>query len=43
MATTAAPSPADLRWQRHWQNQWYGVAILKDLDPERPLRFTLLE
>ena len=31
------------RWQQHWLNRWYPVAILRDLDPQRPWRFTLLD
>ena len=38
-ATTAEQE----RWQQHWLNRWYPVAILRDLDPQRPWRFTLLD
>ena len=31
------------RWQEHWQQRWYPVACLRDLDPARPSAFTLLE
>jgi phenylpropionate dioxygenase-like ring-hydroxylating dioxygenase large terminal subunit len=31
------------RWQQHWQGRWYAVAVLRDLDPAAPWRFTLLE
>jgi phenylpropionate dioxygenase-like ring-hydroxylating dioxygenase large terminal subunit len=37
-------SPADLtRWRDHWQQRWYPVAYLEDLDRRRPHPFTLLE
>ena len=26
-----------------WQQAWYPVAYLRDLDPQRPTPFTLLE
>ncbi len=29
-------------WQVHWQQHWYPVAYLEDLDRRRPQRFTLL-
>ncbi len=31
------------RWQQHWQRRWYAVAVLQDLDPAAPWRFTLLQ
>jgi phenylpropionate dioxygenase-like ring-hydroxylating dioxygenase large terminal subunit len=44
MAIAADCSTADLeRWDQHWRQRWYPVAILRDLDPQRPWRFTLLE
>jgi phenylpropionate dioxygenase-like ring-hydroxylating dioxygenase large terminal subunit len=39
---SAAPEP-DQRWQEHWLQRWYAVAVLQDLDPAAPWRFTLLE
>ena len=36
-------SPSDPRWQQHWQQRWYALAALRDLDPAAPWRFTLLE
>jgi len=38
-----APEPPPQRWQTHWQNRWYAVAALQDLDAAAPWRFTLLE
>lgn len=37
------PLLQDERWRRHWLQQWYAVACLKDLDPRRPFAFTLLD
>jgi phenylpropionate dioxygenase-like ring-hydroxylating dioxygenase large terminal subunit len=31
------------RWREHWQQRWYALACLRDLDPARPSAFTLLE
>jgi phenylpropionate dioxygenase-like ring-hydroxylating dioxygenase large terminal subunit len=31
------------RWRHHWQQRWYAVAYLDDLDRRRPTAFTLLE
>jgi phenylpropionate dioxygenase-like ring-hydroxylating dioxygenase large terminal subunit len=36
---TASPEP----WREHWQQRWYPVAYLDDLDRRRPTPFTLLE
>jgi len=36
-------NPELARWQEHWQQRWYAVACLSDLDPARPWAFTLLE
>ncbi len=33
---------AQQRWREHWQQRWYPVAYLQDLDPLRPNPFTLL-
>lgn len=30
------------RWSEHWQQRWYPVAYLEDLDRRRPQAFTLL-
>ncbi|MEB3235494.1 MAG: Rieske 2Fe-2S domain-containing protein, partial [Cyanobacteriota bacterium] len=30
------------RWHAHWQQRWYPVAYLEDLDQRRPQPFTLL-
>ncbi|MBM5800355.1 MAG: Rieske 2Fe-2S domain-containing protein [Cyanobacteria bacterium K_DeepCast_35m_m2_023] len=35
-------STQDPRWQQHWQQRWYPVAYLEDLDRRRPQAFTLL-
>ena len=37
------PRLQEERWRRQWQQQWYAVACLKDLDPRRPFAFTLLD
>jgi phenylpropionate dioxygenase-like ring-hydroxylating dioxygenase large terminal subunit len=42
-APATDPELEDERWRRHWQQQWYAVACLKDLDPRRPFAFTLLD
>jgi phenylpropionate dioxygenase-like ring-hydroxylating dioxygenase large terminal subunit len=36
-------SASDSRWLEHWQQRWYALAALRDLDPAAPWRFTLLE
>jgi len=38
-----AEAEALQRWQEHWQQRWYAIACLRDLDPARPSAFTLLE
>jgi len=35
-------SQQDLRWQQNWQQRWYPVAYLDDLDRRRPTPFTVL-
>ena len=39
---TVATTPDPDRWQQHWQQRWYPVAYLDDLDRRRPTPFTLL-
>lgn len=44
MVLSRADDAASLqRWQEHWQQRWYPVAYLQDLDPRQPTAFTLLE
>ena len=44
-STSSAPADGAVleRWEHHWQQRWYPVACLRDLDPARPSAFTLLE
>ena len=41
-ASLSADAASLERWQEHWQQRWYPVAYLQDLDRRRPLPFTLL-
>ncbi len=49
MSVPSSTSPAPVqasdqaRWRQHWQQRWYPLAALHDLDPASPSRFTLLE
>ena len=44
MVASPSADAANLqRWQEHWQQRWYPVAYLQDLDPRQPTAFTLLE
>ncbi|MEO1003330.1 MAG: Rieske 2Fe-2S domain-containing protein [Cyanobacteria bacterium J06638_7] len=42
-AAEAAPHLEHENWRRHWQQQWYAVGCLQDLDRRRPFAFTLLD
>ncbi|MEB3327330.1 MAG: Rieske 2Fe-2S domain-containing protein [Synechococcus sp.] len=42
MVASPLDKESQQRWQRHWQERWYPVAYLEDLDPLRPTPFTLL-
>jgi phenylpropionate dioxygenase-like ring-hydroxylating dioxygenase large terminal subunit len=43
MVASPSADAANLqRWQEHWQQRWYPVAYLQDLDQLQPTPFTLL-
>ncbi|MBD2423045.1 Rieske 2Fe-2S domain-containing protein [Cyanobium sp. FACHB-13342] len=42
VASPSADAASLQRWQEHWQQRWYPVAYLQDLDRLRPTPFTLL-
>ena len=42
VASPSADAASLERWQEHWQQRWYPVAYLQDLDRLRPTPFTLL-
>ena len=42
MAESTATQAVPQQWQEHWEQRWYPVAYLEDLDRRRPHPFTLL-